>query len=286
MNKPKKFKSIVLATSLALTLSLSVTVNAYAASPATYAAVSGDSLFKIGQIFNTSVDNLMKINNLKSTSLNIGQELNVPCETYTVQKGDTLFLIAQKYKISFNAIKRANNIYTDNLNIGQTIILPTVSATNTTVSATNATVSSSNSVSQAPSITPTSTTAPSTETAYSASDLDLLSRLICAEAVGEPYDAKVAIGAVVMNRVESGLFADTIKGVIYQNINGYYQFTPVVNGWIDKPADADSIKAAKEALNGVDPTNGAIWYYDNTTTNQWIRSKPVAISIGNMIFAY
>lgn len=120
----------------------------------------------------------------------------------------------------------------------------------------------------------------------SGNELDLLARLITAEAQGEPYEAKVAVGAVVMNRVKSDLFPGSIRDVIYQNIEGYYQFTPVVNGWIDKPAQADCIKAAKEAINGRDPTNGALFYYDNKTTNTWILSKPVSITIGNMIYAY
>ena len=117
-------------------------------------------------------------------------------------------------------------------------------------------------------------------------DLDLLARLITAEAQGEPYQAKVAVGAVVMNRVKSGLWENTIKGVIYQNINGYYQFTPVVNGWINKPAEPESVEAAKAAMSGVDPTNGTQFYYDDKVTNTWILSKPVSVQIGHMIYAY
>lgn len=117
-------------------------------------------------------------------------------------------------------------------------------------------------------------------------NLDLLARLITAEAQGEPYEAKVAVGAVVMNRVESGQWAGTIKEVIYQNINGYYQFTPVQNGWINKPAEPESIKAAKAAMAGADPTNGAQFYYDDKVTNQWILAKPVSVRIGHMIYAF
>ena len=117
-------------------------------------------------------------------------------------------------------------------------------------------------------------------------ELDLLARLITAEAQGEPYETKVAVGAVVMNRVESGSWPNTIKEVIYQNINGYYQFTPVVNGWINKPAESGSIEAAKAALSGADPTNGAQFYYDDTTTNPWILAKPVSVKIGHMTFAF
>lgn len=117
-------------------------------------------------------------------------------------------------------------------------------------------------------------------------DVDVLARLIMAEAQGEPYAAKVAVGAVVLNRVQSGQWASTIKGVIYQKSGGYFQFTPVENGWINKPADAECIKAAKAALGGADPTNGAQFYYDDSVTNEWIQAKPVSTKIGSMIYAY
>jgi len=258
----RKMKPILLTTGLALGLSFFVPANA---SAATYTAVSGDSLFKIGQVFSTTVENLMKDNNLQTTSLNIGQRLYVSCKTYTVQKGDTLFLIAQRYHIPLAALQRANNNYTDYLDIGQVLNIPTYLTSTLSV---------------------TSENTQTKEAVYSANDLDLLSRLITAEAQGEPYSAKVAVGAVVMNRVESSDWPNSIKEVIYQNIKGYYQFTPVVNGWINKPADSDSIRAAKEALSGVDPTNGAQFYYDEKTTNSWILAKPVSIKIGTMIFAY
>ena len=116
--------------------------------------------------------------------------------------------------------------------------------------------------------------------------MDLLARLITAEAQGEPYEAKVAVGAVVINRVQSGVWANTIEAVIYQRINGYYQFTPVQNGWINKPAESESIKAAQAALSGADPTNGAQFYYDDKATNAWILAKPVSVKIGHMIYAF
>jgi len=117
-------------------------------------------------------------------------------------------------------------------------------------------------------------------------DLDLLARLITAEAQGEPFDAQVAVGAVVMNRVKSSDWPNSIKDVIYQKIGEYYQFTPVVNGWINKPAQPEAIEAAKAAMNGSDPTNGAQFYYDDKCTNEWILAKPVALRVGHMIFAY
>lgn len=250
-----------------LVLTTFLTVNAYAYTPgtATYTAVSGDSLYKISKVFRTTVDYIMKANNLSSYSVHIGQKFIVPGDTYTVLKGDTLFLIAQKYKIPLAELQRANNIYTDRLDIGQILAVP---------------------ASPLPVPVPENPPVPAPPAGYSAEDLDLLARLIMAETETEPYQAKVAVAAVVMNRVESGLFAGTIKEVINQKINGYYQFTPVANGWINRPANTECINAAKDALNGVDPTNGAIWYYDDSSTNQFMLSKKVAIKIGHMVFAY
>lgn len=274
----KKIKSVLLSASLTLGLSALITANAYAYTPGTaiYTAVSGDSLYKISRVFHTTVDTLMNDNDLKNYSLNIGQKLKVPGDTYTVQRGDTLFLIAQKYKLPLAELQRANNIYTDKLDVGQLLAVPSISPAYTP----------SPIPAPAPTPAPAPAPTPAPAASYSAEDLDLLARLIMAETQSEPYDAKVAVGAVVMNRVESGLFTDTVRGVIYQKYGEYYQFTPVANGWIDRPANADCINAAKDALNGVDPTNGALWYYDDSTTNQFMLAKKVSVKIGHMVFAY
>jgi spore germination cell wall hydrolase CwlJ-like protein len=110
--------------------------------------------------------------------------------------------------------------------------------------------------------------------------------LITAEADGESYVAKVAVGAVVVNRVQDSRFPNSISAVIYQKDGGYYQFSPVENGWINKPASSDSKRAALEALQGSDPTNGALYYFDDSTTNKWIWSKPIAFRTGNMVYSY
>ena len=121
---------------------------------------------------------------------------------------------------------------------------------------------------------------------YTAADLDLLARLITAEAEGEPYNAKVAVGAVVINRMKDSRFPNTLSGVVYERSYGYYQFTPVLNGFINKPASEDSKKAAYEALHGADPSNGAFYYFDTSATNQWLWSKPLAAKIGKLVFVY
>lgn len=290
--KFKSFKSILLTTSLTVGISL-FSSNAYAA---TYTAVSGDSLYKISYVFNTTVANLMQDNHLAGYNINIGQKFCVPSMTHTVVKGESLFLISKMYRIPMETLRRANNIYNDYLDIGQMLNVPVVLTPSSSLGMSESTLAAKSESScaadstAAPSTSssPISHSAPaSTETsAYSASDLDLLARLITAEAQGQQYQAKVAVGAVVINRVKSGLFESTISKVIYQTIDGYYQFTPVLNGWINKPAEAESIKAAKEALSGVDPTNGALFYFDNTTTNKWLLSRQVTTVIDDMTFTY
>lgn len=289
MNK-KIIRSFLLTTSLTIGLSMSVITEAHAE---TYTAVNGDSLYKISRAFNTSVANLMVANNFTDYDLNIGQVLNVPCESYTVKKGDTLYKISQMYDIPLINLRRANNIFTNYIYVGQKLEIPLQTTNKLSSTKPDNTVSSEPDTSAKVPTTDVEATEPEKAeetqapvTDYSAEELDLLARLIMAETEGQPYEAKVAVGSVVMNRVKSGLFAPTISGVINQNINGYYQFTPVENGWINRKANDECIRAAKEALSGVDNTNGALFYYDDSTTNQWILSKPVSIKYGNMIYVY
>lgn len=116
---------------------------------------------------------------------------------------------------------------------------------------------------------------------YSQSDYNLLARLISAEARGEPYTGQVAVGAVVLNRVEHPSFPDTISGVIYQG----GAFSCLYDGQFDQPVAESAYRAAQDALNGWDPVGGAIYYYNpSTATNQWIRSRPIISTIGRHVF--
>ena len=115
-------------------------------------------------------------------------------------------------------------------------------------------------------------------------DLDLLARIITAEAGGESYNAQVAVGAVVLNRVRSSSFPNSISAVINQKTNGSYEFTPVLNGNINRPAHASAVKAAKEALSGNDPTNNALFFYSGGTPAGLTLPQPVSIIIGNLTF--
>ena len=113
------------------------------------------------------------------------------------------------------------------------------------------------------------------------SNLDLLARLVHGEARGEPYSGQVAVAAVVLNRVKSSSFPITIAGVIFQKV----AFDVVSDGQINMSPDSTSKKAAQDALNGWDPSYGAIYYFNpNTATNKWIWSRPMTITIGNHRF--
>ncbi len=119
-------------------------------------------------------------------------------------------------------------------------------------------------------------------TSYSNTDVNLLARLIYGEARGESFTGQVAVGAVVMNRIKSSSFPNTISGVIYQP----YAFTAVADGQINLSPDATAIRAAKQAMNGYDPTYGALYYYNpSIATSTWIFSRKTTITIGNHVFA-
>jgi len=113
------------------------------------------------------------------------------------------------------------------------------------------------------------------------SNVNLLARAIYGEARGESYTGQVAVGAVIMNRVRSSKFPNTIAGVIYQS----GAFDAVSDGQINLQPDATAKKAAQDALNGWDPSYGAIYYFNpKTATNSWIWSRPVTVVIGNHRF--
>ena len=115
------------------------------------------------------------------------------------------------------------------------------------------------------------------------SDIQLMARAINGEARGEPYEGQVAVGAVILNRVKSSKFPNTIAGVIYEK----GAFTAVSDGQINVPIAENSTvyKAARDAMNGWDPTGGAIYYFNpDTATNKWIWSRPLIKTIGKHRF--
>lgn len=116
---------------------------------------------------------------------------------------------------------------------------------------------------------------------YDSNDYELLARTISAESRGETYLGQVAVGAVILNRIEHPSFPDTLSGVIYQK----GAFSCLDDGQFYEPIADSAYSAARDAINGLDPSGGAIYYYNPTTaTNKWIRSRPVITTIGKHRF--
>ncbi|MFA9556857.1 cell wall hydrolase, partial [Evansella sp. AB-rgal1] len=182
--------------------------------------------------------------------------------TYIVVSGDTLSGIASRNGTTVNAIRQANNLTSDFLRVGQVLTIP----------------SSSDSV---------STNNNQTENVQQ-EELLWLAKIIHSEARGETLLGQIAVGAVIMNRVESNLFPNTVQEVIFQNTNGLFQFTPASNGTLNSATPNETnFDAARRALQGEDPTNGALYFYNPSKTNdQWVRSRTVSTTIENHVFAY
>nr|WP_053368879.1 cell wall hydrolase [Bacillus sp. FJAT-27245] len=167
---------------------------------------------------------------------------------HQVKKGETYYKIAVHYGVPVKKLMSENNAKSSALNVGKQLVIPNSELT--------------------------------------AAEKDLMARLVRAEAVGEPYAGKVAVATVVLNRVASKDFPNTVKDVIYQVSNGHYAFSPVQNGQINKPADADSKRAVNEALAFKGQGNGSLFFYNpKTAVSKWIFSTKTTVTIGNHRFA-
>lgn len=176
-----------------------------------------------------------------------GNDTNAQITTHTVASGEFLYKIGQKYGVSVSAIKNANNKSSSMIMVGERLTIPE---------------------------------------SISASERDLLARLVMAESEGEPYAGKVAVATVVLNRVDHKDFPNTVRGVINEVSNGYYAFTPVQNGSINRPADNESIRAVDEALAFRGQGSGSLFFYNpKIATNQWIATRTETVRIGNHVFA-
>lgn len=197
---------------------------------------------------------------LAATLVLVSVTVTSAATTYTVRSGDSLFLIARRFGTTVDALKAANGLFGDTIYPFQVLKIPASQASS-------------------PSTPPPSSGA-------SSSDVMLLAKLVTAESAGEPYEGQVAVAASVLNRVRSSQYPNTIPGVIYQVVDGrYYQYSPVLDGRINVSPTATALRAARDALNGWDPSYGAIGFYNPAkTSNWWVRTRPVTRVIGNHVF--
>nr|WP_273717000.1 cell wall hydrolase [Alkalihalobacillus pseudalcaliphilus] len=168
--------------------------------------------------------------------------------THEVKRGDSLYLIGQEYGVSVHALKEANTKSGNMIMVGETLSIPE---------------------------------------SISVEEMDLLARLVRAEAVGEPYAGKVAVATVVLNRVDHKDFPNTITEVIQEvTPSGHYAFTPYMNGEINQAADEESIRAVREALAFNGQGQGSIFFYNPAiATNHWNATRTETVTIGNHVFS-
>lgn len=183
-------------------------------------------------------------------------------QEHIVESGDTLWSIAQKHQTTAASLQIRNGISDEPLKIGQRlkVVIPRFLESSPKVTATK--LEAAADVDQA--------------------ELILLAKLVETEAGNEPYEGKLAVASVVMNRVNDGSYPNTVKGVIYEP----YQFSPARNGKLEKAtASKDSIKAAKAALSGENNVPGAVYFFNPKLEPAKLKKVKVVATIGNHVFA-
>jgi N-acetylmuramoyl-L-alanine amidase len=179
---------------------------------------------------------------------------------YTVNKGETLYRIALKYGLSAGQLKAANGLKSDLIYPGQVLLVP----------------------SSSPAAAAGLTASRGARPAISEDDFNWLARAVYGEARGESFTGQVAVAAVILNRVKSGNFPGTVKGVIFEN----GAFTAVSDGQIYLQPNTSAVLAAREAIQGADPTGGALYYWNPAkATSKWVWTRPIIKKIGNHVFA-
>ncbi|PFM63741.1 peptigoglycan-binding protein LysM [Bacillus cereus] len=239
-----------------------------AAASTVYNVQKNDTLEAISKQYGVSVQSLKQVNNKVNNQINIGERLTIPGSPtaneyiqkknstagtnsyqaiYQVKNGDTLSSISQQYKVSIQSIKQTNNVEGSQIFVGQHLKI---------------------------------------DTGISLQEVDLMARLVNAEAGGEPYAGKVAVAKVVLNRVNANGFPNTITDVIYEPIKNGYAFTPVTDGRINQPATQEARMAVEEALTSKGTNSDWLYFYNpQTSTDKWITTRQTVAQIGSHRFA-
>jgi N-acetylmuramoyl-L-alanine amidase len=239
-----------------------------AAASTVYTVQKNDTLEAISKQYGVSVQSLKQANSKANDQINIGERLTIPESSttneyvqnsnsivstntyqaiYQVKSGDTLSSISQQYKVSIQSIKQNNNVDGNQIFVGQHLKI---------------------------------------DTGISLQEVDLMARLVNAEAGGELYAGKVAVAKVVLNRVNANGFPNTITDVIFEPIKNGYAFTPVTDGRINQPATQEARMAVDEALTSKGTNSDWLYFYNpKTSTDKWITTRQTVAQIGSHLFA-
>lgn len=261
-----KFSKIIYSAFIAGIISSIGIPSAFAATHVT--VKPGDTLWKLSQ---TSGDSLQQIETanpaVQPNHLQIGSSIVLPqaSRQITARAGDTLWNLSRQYGVSMAALTASNpSVDPQNIQIGSTIVIPSRN------------------------LKATSAAASTQQTNLYAQNLYWLARVIHAEAAGEPKNAQIGVGDVVMHRLHDSGYPNTVHSVVFQKINGHFQFTCVENGTIYHAPDAVSIQAAKDVLNHhTEVVPGAYVFYNpaKTPNGSWVWNQPTIARIGDFIFA-
>ncbi|HEX3030751.1 MAG TPA: cell wall hydrolase [Bacillota bacterium] len=240
----------------------------------------GDCLWDISSKYRVSVRDIQAANGLTGTTIRVGQNLVIPHTTqYTIKAGDNLSVLAAKNKLTIGDLKNANNLEGDLIYPGQRLVIPEPNQTDQ---------QQTYGIKQSKLRKSYKSIKLSNVHGYNfrEDDIYLLAKLIHAEARGESLQGKIAVGAVIVNRLRDKQFPKTIREIILQKNGEVYQFSPVEDGSINLEPSSSSWQAARAALAGEDPTNGSLFFYNpEIATDDWIKTLPVTKVIGNHVFA-
>ncbi len=262
----------------------------------TYEVKAGDTLYSIANKHKLTVEELKTTNCLHSYDLWVGQKLQVPDQNvqaannsgvHRVVAGDSLYQISKRYNCTVDELKRWNNLKGDVIFVGQklkisgnTAAQSSNAAVTTTATAVTTETATQNRLEQT-SLHATSSRGGAYRRSYTQEDWDMLAKVVFGEARGESYEGQVAVAAVVLNRVEHQDFPDTIADVVFQQ----NAFTCVNDGQYDLLPNRTAYEAAMEAMQGVDPTNGCLYYWNPVTaTSPWIWTRTILLQLGNHVF--
>ncbi|WP_100404867.1 cell wall hydrolase [Bacillus solitudinis] len=176
------------------------------------------------------------------------QQVSAQATTHIVKQGESFYSLSQRYGQPVAAIKRINSKTNNSLKIGERLTIPT---------------------------------------SISSQERQLLAKLVYAEAKGESYAGKVAVATVILNRVDSKTFPDSVRGVVYEvSPSGHYAFSPVKDGAINNSPDTEARKAVNEAISFRGQGSGSLYFYNpRTATSGWVATRQQTVVIGNHVFA-